>query len=357
MENTDIADGIKEWKLMKAPKSHWSNIPQYDMTSMGIAPFIDKKNGKPKTGLSAADARRLENELGMEPNELAPRSEFWRDFQVKADAKIQRFDLSDPEEELAFLFLKGHKLVAFGHAELKKKPHAMYVLYNDVDEARAKVKVGNIKKDAYKYFIGMDTAEMIDILMVMGKPIVSRDPSIIEAMMGRVVETEARTFLDIAGDKNFKMKLFVLKCVHFDILTRSRGKDLNSAMFSFNEDFLAEGIDKVVGILNAKANQKLFLALQKRLEMAISAGTLANAPILSGYEIEEAVASEAVTGPKAVKDRGKITSKAASGKGGANKATGTKTNTKITDNSVVKEVTGDGNDSGDFNTEEAPEII
>ena len=337
----DLTGGVRNWKLMKAPKSHWSNIPQYDNTALGLGPLVNSKTKHPKTGLSKDMAKYLEQELGLEPNELSPRSEFWIDFQIKITAEIQRLDLDEPEDLLAFHYLRSHKLVAHGHAQLKKKSYAQYVLYNDVDEAKQTVKKGNVKKDAYKAWDGMTVQEMIDVLMVMGKPIVSTNESIINALMGRVVEKEAKDFLDIVEDNTFKMKLFVLKCVHYDIMGRSRGKDLETSIFSFGNDIIGEGISKVVQALNAKANSRLYAMLEKRLDTAVAAGTLAGVPIMTGYEVENKLNGE----KKTSKNRN-LTS---------NASKGTKKNQKISDNSVIKEVTGDGNDSGDF--DEGEEII
>jgi len=336
----EIATGVTQWKLMKAPKHHWSGIPQYDNTFKSIAPPLDSKTKRPKSGIPAEDAKRLEELLQLAPNELGPRSEFWKDYEIKIGAKILRFDTTDPEDELQFIYLKHHYQVAFGHAELKKKSRALYVLYNDVDQAQDTVKKGNVKKDAYKAFIGMSTSEMIDTLMVMGKQIVSHDPSIIEAMMGRVVETDPATFLAIAGDKHFKMKLFILKCIHYDILTKARGQDLNSAPISFNQDHLGTGIDQTVVTLNSKANGTTYIALAKRLEIAMSAGTLSNTPLLTGHEIEAIIVK-----PSAKKRV--VTS---------NAAVGNKKGQKISDVAgAVTTVTGNGQDSGDF-AETADEI-
>lgn len=338
--NKEITTGATQWKLMKAPKQHWSGIPQYDNTYKGIAPPLDSKTKRPKSGIPAEDAKRLEGLLQLSPGELGPRSEFWKDFEIKIGAKILRFDTTDPEDELQFIYLKNHHQVAFGHSDLKKNARALYVLYNDVDEAQHVVKKGNVKKDAYKAFIDMSTPEMIDTLMVMGKQIVSHEPSIIEAMMGRVVEREAAAFLAIAGDKNFKMKLFILKCVHYDILTKSRGRTIEEAAISFNGDHLGEGIDQVVATLNSKVNGAVYVALQKRLEVAMSAGTLSNSPLLSGNEIEALVIA-----PKPKKRV--VTSNAASGK---------KKGQNIADSAgAVTTVTSPGNDSGDF-LETADEI-
>ena len=305
--NKEIATGVTQWKLMKAPKHHWSGIPQYDNTYKSIAPPLDSKTKRPKSGIPAEDATRLEGLLQLAPNELGPRSEFWKDYEIKIGAKILRYDTTDPEDELQFIYLKNHFQVAFGHADLKKNSRALYVLYNDVDQAQDVVKKGNVKKDAYRAFIDMSTLEMIDTLMVMGKQIVSHDPSIIEAMMGRVVEREAAAFLAIAGDKHFKMKLFILKCVHYDIVTKTRGQDLDVAAISFNGDHLGAGLEQVVATLSSTKNGAVYLALQKRLEVAMSAGTLSNTPLLTGHEVEALVIA-----PKAKKRV--VTSNAATGK-------------------------------------------
>jgi hypothetical protein len=342
---TQVADGVKIWKLMKAPKSHWSNIPQYDHTSMSIGPFIDSKSKQLKTGLTKEDAERLAPEIGLEAKDLYPHGSYWKDFQIKIGSEIQRLDLADPQDEINFLFLKAHKLVAFGHGDLKRKASALFVLYNDVDQAKAQVRTADVKIDAYAKLKHMTTEEMIDILMVMGKPVVSSDPSIIKAMMSQVVEKEAAKFLDISEDKDFKMKTFVLKCVHYDVLSRSRGRDWETAIFSFNEDVIGEGLTNVVKILERKANQQLYLALQKRLDMAVSAGTLAGAPIITGYAVEEAI--EAEEKKKVVKGERKITSKAAKGR--------TKEGQSIADSNSIKEVSGDGTDSGEYGV--APETL
>jgi hypothetical protein len=198
----------------------------------------------------------------------------------------------------------------------------------------------------------MTTDEMIDVLMVMGKPIVSFDPNIIKAMMGKVVEKEGEAFLNIADDDNFKMKLFVLKCIHYDILTRSRGRTIDEAVISYGEEFLGEGLDQVVKILNRQNNQKLYMALEKRLDLAVSAGTLAGTPIMTGYQVEKEVVAQEEAAPKRTKSR----------KLGSNAAKGTKRD-RFDGREAIKDAAGavtevleDGNDSGDF-LDDAPEMI
>jgi hypothetical protein len=354
-------DGIKKWKLKRAPKSHWSNIPQYDMTATSIGPVVDKKTGHPKTGLTKEQEREFEDLLHLNKGELSNRSSWWLDFIVKVGGDTLILDMDEDEDALAFYFLKGHPKVAFGHDELKKNSKAVFVLYNDVDQAKQIVRSRNVKKEAYAKFNEMDTQEQVDVLMVMGEKIVSHDPYIVESMMGRVVEKSPAQFLEIAGDDNFKLKLFVMKCVHFDILTRSRGRTLNEAIISFGNDVLGEGIDAVVEVLRHKTNQKLYLALDKRLETAMAAGTLAGAPIMTGYEIEEALQTVPTGSKKANTERGKIktTSTSKGVVGGANtRLVGTEAgkNQVEADAGRINEVTGDGLDSGSYEGE-APEVI
>ena len=71
------------------------------------------RSGNIYTGLTAEDAERLEKEIGFEQGKLAPNSAFWDTFAVKIGKKDVILDTDRPEDELKYLFLKGHKRVAF----------------------------------------------------------------------------------------------------------------------------------------------------------------------------------------------------------------------------------------------------
>ena len=338
---TELANGVTTWKLRRAAKENWSKIQQYDHTEFKLAPLLDRRTGRPNTGLSKDDAERIALALGREKHELYDHSPFWLDFFIGIGNGTTTIDITNPEEELLFLFLKAHRFVAFGHAELRIKSKALFVLYNDVDEAKAQNKGRNAKKIAYAKFAAMDNSEMIDTLLVMGERVISTDPSIIEAQMGRLVEKRPGDFVEIFGDNDFKMKLFVTKCLHYDILQRGKGKDIHSMSISFNSELIGEGLDAVVEKLNKNANQQLFLSLQKRLEMALGAGTLAGDPILTGYQIEEKLKME----PKGKNPDKIITSNA--GEGHYKPAIAGK-GVQVKDEGKVEEITGAGLNSPSF---------
>jgi hypothetical protein len=326
-------NGIFTWKLRKAPKSHWSKIAQYDHTHTTLGPMLDKRTGRPVTGLTKELEAKLEKSLGLDEGTLAPHSKYWRDFQVKLDSSIMTLDLHQPEEELFFYFFKAHKHIAFGEKELKKKSTALYVLYNEVDQAKEQIGRISPKKTAFIKLGSMSLQEQIDVLLVLGEKILSTDPYIIGAACDKLVETRPVEFLEVVEDANFKMKLFILKCLHYDILSKNKGRTAKNAVISFNGDVIADGLDNAVAELNKKTNQPLYLALEKRLDMAQKAGTLAGATVMSGYDIEEALEAEE---PKKPKGKRKITS-------------------KKDKESIVEEVTKEGTDSGEYG--EAPEVL
>ena len=352
----EIANGIITWKLRRAPKENWSGITQYDHTEFKLSCLVNRKSGRPSTGLTRDVAERLALDLGLNKNELYDNSPYWEDFYIGIGDGITTIDVSNPEEELLFRFLQAHKLVAFGHAELKKNAKALFVLYNDVDEAKTQNRGRNAKKLAYAKYAAMTNSEMVDVLMVMGERVVSTDEHIVEAMMGRLVEKRPAEFIDIFGDDNFKMKLFVVKCLHFDILQRGKGKGLEDMRVSFNGELLGEGLMAACEYLSKKTNQPVFLALSKQMEIATGAGTLAGQAILSGYQIDEIQAEQ---GAKTVK-AGKVNSTAQAGakpglglKGGmkpdvkSNKGQGVKDNV-----GAVNAVGGEGLDSPEYEESE-----
>ena len=283
----EIAEGVKNWKLKRKNKSHWNKIAQYDNTNFSIACFVDGKTGRPKTGITMAEARQFEKELGMEEGELGPRSPFWKDFHIKCDDEVMHLDLDDPEDKFTFAFLSQHKLVALGQEELRRKPQAIYVLTNDVVEAKKSVRKRNVKKDAYVLFAGMTNNEMIDMLMVMGEKVLTSEPSIIESQMGALIEKRPAEFLDIYEDTAFQSKLFIMKCVYFNILSLGRGSNVESRTVMFGNEFLGEGMTRAAEYITIPANQKLYIELEKRLELAQSTGTIAGSEFYRNFKDEE----------------------------------------------------------------------
>jgi|1_EtaG_2_1085319.scaffolds.fasta_scaffold00175_10 hypothetical protein len=347
LSTEELTNGVTKWKLRRAPKENWSKIAQYDHTEFKLAPLVSSRTGRPSTGLTVETAERLAAALGLEKTELYDRSSYWDDFFVGIGDGITVLDVTDAEEELIFLFLCANKFVAFGHKELKINSKALFVLYNDVDEAKAQVKSRNSKKRAYKHFNDMDNQEMIDTLMVMGEKIVSTDPSIVEAMMGRIVDKRSGEFVEIFGDEDFKMKLFITKCLHYDILKRGQGKTLEDMKMSFGNDVIGIGIDEVTEFLKKKANQDTYLALAKRIEMAQAAGTLAGTPVLSGYEIEEQIKAQPTRKQKTER---KVVSVAQTGK--IRKDLKGKGHENVVQKGGVSEVVGSGLDSAEYEESE-----
>lgn len=267
-------------QLKRYPRKNWAGVPKYDNAKDRLTCFLDKKTGYPKTGLTKEDAVRLEKALRMEEGSLMPWSDFWRDFQIpiEGDQVIYLDPKNNPEDELKYLFLKGHKLVADGYEEVNKNPKVMYVLYNEVDEAKANNLARKDKKNAYAMFAKMTPHEMADALVVLGKKVVDMDPEVIEDILGREVEADPTKFMKIVGDQNFKEKLFVMKLVQYGVINKGRGH-MNKATFFYEDEFLGEGLNAVVDYMTRNSNQTTRISLQKRLEMQQKSGTLMAEPI------------------------------------------------------------------------------
>ena len=67
-------------RIMKV--NPWTGLTKWPTTYDYVGPYWTR-NGNIYTGLSTADARRLEKALGKQEGELNPDSEFWDTFAVK----------------------------------------------------------------------------------------------------------------------------------------------------------------------------------------------------------------------------------------------------------------------------------
>lgn len=110
----------------------WTNLTKWDKCFDYIGSYWTR-SGNLYTGLTAEDAERLEKELRYEPGTLSPSSSFWETYAVKVGKKDTILRTEKPEDELKYLFLKGHKRVADGIN--KQNAATDYLLINATSEA------------------------------------------------------------------------------------------------------------------------------------------------------------------------------------------------------------------------------
>jgi len=262
-------------QLTRLERKNWAGKAKYDGASDGIGAFITKPHGLPYTGLSNEDAARLESKLRLESGFLSPRSEFWVNYNVSVGAdEVLQLDLAEPEDELIYLFLKNHKLVANGYKEKRKNQFVQFVLFNPEEKAKEENDKTDIVAHAYALLYNMSHFEMLDALEVAGFKVKSAHPEVVKQQANVLVKKNPQAFVNMLSDKEYKLKLFVYKCVANGVVTKSKN-NVDTAVFYFEEEYLGTGIKEVTNKLQSNSAQGLYIGMHSKLERSIKAQTLA----------------------------------------------------------------------------------
>lgn len=247
---------------MKRAKAHgWLGLKSYANTKTRIGCPLDRF-GKPVTGLTPEDETELELALGLDKGTLNRNNVFWTDFFVDIFDGTITLDTEVPEHRLQHKFLTAQKKVAKSMAELKTNANAIFVMYNEEDEAAKENKRNKNTRLAYRLFDEMSTEDMANVLMLYGKPAGSTSPSMIENTLQKLIDEDATTFLAHAGDPKMKMKVFVLRLVRAGILAK---KGPGFAEYG-SEDILAYDMEGMINYLEAKTNNAKLLQFKQALK-------------------------------------------------------------------------------------------
>ena len=243
-------------RIMKV--NPWTGLTKWPTTYDYVGPYWTR-NGNIYTGLSTADARRLEKALGKQEGELNPDSEFWDTFAVKIGKKDVILDTDRPLDELQYLFLKGHKRVADGLSNMN--PSKDYVLINKDAEAEQTNRINKAKREAYRELDKMSIEDMRKCLRLYGMKSDIMSNELVEAKLSEQVETSPEKFmLKWVNNPNKEINFVIEEAIAKNIIRKSR------TQYFFGTDLIGNGIDDVIAFLQDKKNQDIKLAILNEIK-------------------------------------------------------------------------------------------
>ena len=243
-------------RIMKV--NPWTGLTKWPTTYDYVGPYWTR-NGNIYTGLSTADARRLEKALGKQEGELNPDSEFWDTFAVKIGKKDVILDTDRPLDELQYLFLKGHKRVADGLSNMN--PSKDYVLINKDAEAEQTNRINKAKREAYRELDKMSIEDMRKCLRLYGIKSDTMSNELVEAKLSEQVETSPEKFmLKWVNNPNKEINFVIEEAIAKNIIRKSR------TQYFFGTDLIGNGIDDVIAFLQDKKNQDIKLAILNEIK-------------------------------------------------------------------------------------------
>ncbi len=213
-------------------------------TGLKKAIFRDDPAGK-------KEQREMEIALGLSEGELGVNSPFWNDFTVDMEGSETVLRPSEsPIDRLKLkLLISKTGIVAEGYD--KRTPETEFIILSQTDEAKKANKSRSYKKNAYAAFAKMSHAEMVDVLVALGRKPTGMSAEMVEDALGREIDMYPQKVLTIIEDPKYKAKLHINKLLNMGILAR-KGKAI-----IYGETVLGYDLDTTVDFLNDKENKEL----------------------------------------------------------------------------------------------------
>lgn len=227
-------------------KNTWAGVSQYKNCTTSLAPYFTR-SGRIYTGLEKVDEARLGEKLRID---LSPTSPFWSTFHIKLGSKDLILDISDPYEELKYLFLKGHKRVADGLAD--RKPTANYVIINEESEAKEENKRNQLKRRALREFDKLSVGDMRKCLRILGHKADEVSNEVVEQRLSNLVESDPFTFLENWVDNKKKETEFLVQDAVAKNVIRK-----NKNVYKYGTDIIGHNLEAAIDYLDNPANQDL----------------------------------------------------------------------------------------------------
>lgn len=252
--------------------NQWSGVCLYKGCYTGFGPYYTK-SGNVYTGLSDADARRLEKELQYKAGTLDSGSSFWDTFFVKIDNSNRtrkgdtmgdnipyiELDLNDPNDELKYLHALSHKLVAIGRND--NSPGKEFVLINEDEEARKENEVSRKRRQADKEFEKMSMEDMRKLVRLLGKNGDAMSNEIVERTVNDIVEKTPDIFMAKWVNNSQRQTQYLIEAaVAKNIIRRSRN------VYRYGTDTIGVSLEDTATNLDKKENVELKAAIADEVE-------------------------------------------------------------------------------------------
>lgn len=219
------------------------------------------KDGLYKTGLTEEEERIYEKKLGLPEGKLKRNSLFWAELTIRVAGKSIKLDLDNPLDFLKYKAALESTKIANSVTEKGKWPDAMFVIFDEEEEAkRENVKI-SAKRKAYAKFGTMSAEDMRSFVKLIGK----RKPEgtsneVIENITANFVETSPDQFLKIVDDARFEIKVMIEDLMSAGLIHKA------GSYYKNGDEIMGHTIDEVADYLADDKNQQIVIAFKKRLK-------------------------------------------------------------------------------------------
>lgn len=244
--------------LKFARNNPWAGIAKYKNCKDYISTYWTR-SGNLYTGLTEENARRLEKTIGYPEGHLSPQSDFWKTYAVALGVKEKVFHTENPVDELAYLFLKSHKRVANGIANIA--PIHDYVLVNKEAEAEEKNLRNKTKREAFAEFNKMSIEDMRKCLRLYGRKTDNISNELVESSLFELIENNPeRYFLLWVNNKVRDIQYIIEAAISKNVIRKSKN------LYYYGTDVIGRSLEDAIANLNDKKNQDIKLTILQEIE-------------------------------------------------------------------------------------------
>jgi hypothetical protein len=228
----------------------WSGMERYPNCNNVLRPYFTR-TGSIYTGLTPEDEKRLGDALGVD---LRKMSSFWKNFKVTVGKETVVLDTDAPEDELKYLFLKGHKRVKANITE--NKATANYYLHDPEGEAEIFNKHNRVKRQAIIAFEKMKPAEIRKALRLYGDNATNVSDAVAEDRLYARVEQNPENFFRIWIDnKNRATEYLIKEAVSKSVIRKQKNS------FYFGTTLLGVTLEDAIAFIDNKENSDIKAAI------------------------------------------------------------------------------------------------
>lgn len=237
----------------------WTGLTKWDKCTDFIGPYL-KRNGLHYTGLTEADARRLEKEIGYAEGWLSDTNEkYWATYGLKLGTQEKTLYTDRPMDEQLYLFLKGHKRVADGYSQVTASTD--YVLINKDSEAEEKNKFNRVKREAFTEIGKMSIEEMRKCLRLYGYSSTTMSNDLVESKLTEEIERDPGKFLiRWVNNKDKEVQFLIEEAVAKNVIRKNR------TQYYYGTDMLGTSLEDTIAYLKEKKNQEIKVAILQEIQ-------------------------------------------------------------------------------------------
>lgn len=207
--------------------NRWAGLIKYPERYYDICPYM-KKNRTLYTGFDESDEKdraelkKFEKSLHTELNNA---SEFWETFFIRLTADDLILDPGEYDyDALRLRWLRNHKDAQL--SPRKPKANAIFIIVDEVEEAKATNDRSRIKTQAFSELNKMTTDEKRDCLRLYGYNYDNVSNEVVEARMFELVDDNAARYVRTWVDDTIKYtKVLVERALSKGVLTK-KGKSI-----------------------------------------------------------------------------------------------------------------------------------